>query len=338
MMKVLIGVPAWNEEATIYGTLDSLMALDYPKNQYRVVVVNDASADRTAEVVELYPVDLINAPKNQGSKSRALGLIPLESYDADIFICVDADTILRKDAVTEIVKAFEDPSVTIASGHVMSRFSNGMKKANIWTAARSAEYATGQKIVKETQSKYKTVLVACGCFFAIRMEYLKNHKFSERTIAEDMDLTWTAMEDGHYIAYVPTAICEVNDPWNFHTYWNQLSRWYRGFFQNIKVRNGNIFKNKKLGFLVYLYMFANLTGQPLFWYMVYMHPTFALSTTLMTFFIMWLYYEPIRHPILSMKGVIEMFLLTFLNYIIYVDSIYKELIRNNKLKVWVKGH
>jgi cellulose synthase/poly-beta-1,6-N-acetylglucosamine synthase-like glycosyltransferase len=52
--RVAILVPAYNEEASIGGTLESLLALDYPLDRREVVVMSDASSDRTDEIVRSF--------------------------------------------------------------------------------------------------------------------------------------------------------------------------------------------------------------------------------------------------------------------------------------------
>ena len=49
--KVGIIVPCWNEETTIDGTVKSLLALEYPKDMLRIILVNDGSTDNTRKVM-----------------------------------------------------------------------------------------------------------------------------------------------------------------------------------------------------------------------------------------------------------------------------------------------
>lgn len=167
---------------------------------------------------------------------------------------------------------------------------------------------------------------------------MKLHGFSERTMAEDMDLTWTAVENGYDVAYVPSAQCYVNDPYNWHTYRNQVSRWYRGYFQNIKVRRGNLFQRPKLGLVAYLYLTLNITGLPLFLLTVTMYTVPTLISIGINLTILTSYYHPLRHPVHSVKGIIKMILLSGVNYAIFMDALWQEIIVGRKLTVWVKGH
>ena len=87
--NVSIIIPAYNEEATIAEVLDKVLALEFVK---QVVVVNDASKDRTAAIVGSYNdsrLELINHEKNAG-KTAALKT-GLSEVNGEITIIQDAD-------------------------------------------------------------------------------------------------------------------------------------------------------------------------------------------------------------------------------------------------------
>ena len=73
-------VPAYNEEASIAGTLESLLALDYPVDRREVVVMSDASTDRTDEIVrgfEARGVRLVRMPVRRGKSAAENRTLPL---------------------------------------------------------------------------------------------------------------------------------------------------------------------------------------------------------------------------------------------------------------------
>jgi biofilm PGA synthesis N-glycosyltransferase PgaC len=67
-----------------------------------------------------------------------------------------------------------------------------------------------------------TVLQGCG-------------GWQTRTLAEDMDLTWTLYETGHRVRFIPEAVCYPIEPHNFEYMSKQLNRWSHGFVQNVRV-------------------------------------------------------------------------------------------------------
>lgn len=85
--RVTIVIPAYNAAFTIVSTLNSVLELGFR----HIVVVNDGSSDSTSEVVQKFPVVLINQ-KNLGvHKARIRGLM---SVQTDFVIFLDADDSL----------------------------------------------------------------------------------------------------------------------------------------------------------------------------------------------------------------------------------------------------
>lgn len=203
-LSVTVVIPAWNEEEYIADTIDSVLAQDYP---IEVIVVDDCSDDDTAKIASSYDrVKVISASTRQGSKSQALNYA-LPYVDTDLFICVDSDTVLEKSSIRALIKAFNNRDVYIACGLVKNK-----KGKSFWELARRGEYVLGQYLCKCAQENSNAVIVAAGCFFAVRTHYLKIRRFSATTITEDMDLTWKAIEEGYEVCFVPSAKCYVSDP------------------------------------------------------------------------------------------------------------------------------
>lgn len=336
-LTVTVVIPAWNEEDCIAATIETLLKQTYP---IKIIVVDDASTDSTPDIVKKYPVQLITTHQNQGSKSQALNY-SLSYIDTDIFICVDADTVLEPNSIQNLLYAFNDEDTMIACGHV---YSNG--DDNFWKAARFGEYLFGQSVVKSAQQNSNIVLVASGCFFGIRSEYLLKKRFDTRTMAEDMDLTWNAIEDGYRVSFVHDAKCTVNDPSSHYLYEKQVTRWYRGFFQNMVVRNYDLFsKNPKLGIIAYAYMLMNMIGLPLA--MVLMLTVVGPITAIISMALGFLVIVALTmfdrrkeriplHKFAMYAGCY--FIISFYVYWLFVKSAFYEMILKQKLDVWVKGH
>lgn len=331
-LTVTVAIPAWNEEKCIGATIDSLLDQTYKVD---IIVVDDASTDSTAEIARKKGVRVVTAPK-QGSKSRALNYI-IPTVETDLFICVDADTILAYDAVEHLVKSFDDIRVMVACGMVHSK-----SNENFWQASRATEYISMQKIVKAAQQRWKAILVASGCFFAVRTWYMKGKGgFPDRTLAEDMDLTWMAVEDGYEVSFVETARCWVDDPYNCYTYKNQVERWFRGYFQNIRVRNYGLFSSrKKLGVVVYGYTILNLISIPLFFIALFSGPLNLFYVVLLWIGIVgfFYYYYGNESLIRSYTSTFKFLICSFLNQYLFIKSAWLELVKGDELRVWIKGH
>ena len=107
---ITIIVPAYNEESGIQRTLDSLIEADYPHKQ--LIVVDDGSTDQTYAVASRYvnksfmsnTISLIR--KRNGGKSSALNYA-LRFSKGDVLVIVDADSIIERNALKELVKEFQ---------------------------------------------------------------------------------------------------------------------------------------------------------------------------------------------------------------------------------------
>lgn len=113
MKKPLVSVivPAYNEENSIKKCLTSIFSQDFPIDNYEVIVVNNNSTDKTAEIIKKYfpKVKLISEKKQGVVFARIKGV---ESAKGKIITFTDADSIAQKYWLKNIVMAFKDPKVT----------------------------------------------------------------------------------------------------------------------------------------------------------------------------------------------------------------------------------
>ncbi|MCJ7792565.1 MAG: glycosyltransferase [Candidatus Marinimicrobia bacterium] len=107
--KISIIVPVYNGEKLIKGCLDALINQDYPKDKYEIVVVNDGSVDKTAQIVKKFPVRLINLKKNMGKvKAREIGA---RAAKFSQLAFIDAGCIADKNWLAAVRKANYQPLV-----------------------------------------------------------------------------------------------------------------------------------------------------------------------------------------------------------------------------------
>jgi GT2 family glycosyltransferase len=104
-------VPAHDEEAGIALTVESLLALDYPRELFRVLVIADNCRDRTAECATAAgaQVTVRNDPEHRG-KGYALAHAfhrSLAEHFADAVVVVDADTVVSRNLLRAFAGRFE---------------------------------------------------------------------------------------------------------------------------------------------------------------------------------------------------------------------------------------
>jgi biofilm PGA synthesis N-glycosyltransferase PgaC len=144
-------------------------------------------------------------------------------------MAIDADTTVAPDAVERLLAAFEDPEVAAACGFVIPR-----RVRSLWERGRYIEYLFAFTFYKQVQDYYGKPLISSGCFSMYRTEVLRRlGGWSNRTLAEDMDLTWSLYRAGHQVRFVPEAVCYPLEPRTFAFLSRQLRRWSHGFVQNV---------------------------------------------------------------------------------------------------------
>ena len=227
--EVSILIPAYNEEAVILNTVHAALASNYPKLE--ILVVDDGSADRTAELVRANfgrdrRVRLL-LQTNHG-KPSALNHALSEAI-GEIVVSIDADTIVDPEAVPRLVRHFADPSVGAVAGNVK------VINRNRWiTRWQALEYITSQNLEKRAFDLLNCIPVVPGAVGAWRADLLRsNDGFSGDTVAEDTDLTLTIRRNGWKILYDEEAIGRTEVPDTIDALIRQRFRWTFGTLQAI---------------------------------------------------------------------------------------------------------
>jgi len=223
---VTVIVPAYNEGASIADTILSLRLQTVAP--YDIVVIDDCSTDDTAAVAATLGATVIRPPRNTGSKAGAQ-TFALSHVETPFVIAIDADTTLAPDAIERLLPAFRDPKVAAACGTVLPR-----RIGTIWERGRYIEYLFAFTFYKRVQEQYAAPLISSGCFSMYRTEVLRSvGGWSTRTLAEDMDLTWTLYQRQHSVRFIPEAVSYPIEPHDYHFLGKQLRRWSHGFVQNV---------------------------------------------------------------------------------------------------------
>ncbi len=226
--ELTVIVPAYNEAGSVADTVRSLQSQTAPPAE--IIVVDDCSTDETAEVAAALGVTVVRPPANTGSKAGAQSFA-LEGVRTELVMAVDADTTLAPDAIELLLRAFEDPEVGAACGFVLPRHVR-----TVWERGRYIEYMLAFSFFKRIQDHYGKPLISSGCFSIYRTATLREvGGWSTRTMAEDMDLTWTLYAARHRVRFVPEAICYPIEPHNREFLGKQLRRWSHGFIQNVRL-------------------------------------------------------------------------------------------------------
>ena len=110
--KISLVIPTHNEQKLIEQKLNNTFALNYPKDQLSIVVVDSGSTDRTREIVSQFPgVKLIREKVRKGKAHALITAFNDLEPATEIVIISDVDSRLEKDILTKALKYFKNEKV-----------------------------------------------------------------------------------------------------------------------------------------------------------------------------------------------------------------------------------
>lgn len=248
---VTILIAACNEEALIHDTLAAIDRQRYTASM-QVIVINDGSCDRTAQVVraaqtEYAWLELIDISTN-GGKAGALNK-GLRHAQHDLILTVDADPLLHGRALVNIVERYmnDPPNTKAVAGAIL--VSNSRK--NWLTRCQEWDYFVGIAAIKRMQSLYQGTLVAQGAFSIYDRQVLREVGGWPPCIGEDIVLTWALLKAGYRVGHCEDAICFTNVPATVRQFVRQRQRWARGMLEAFRQHPDILSRPRLSTFFIY---------------------------------------------------------------------------------------
>ncbi len=138
-------IPAYNEEASIGEVLAKLLATFGSADfDYEVIVVNDGSTDRTAEIVRGFGVKLVQQESNRGyGASLKIGI---DQARYNIIVITDADGTYPNDRIPEIVRLMDDYDMVVGSRTGEDVTMNFLRRIIKWLLRKYSNYLVKYKI------------------------------------------------------------------------------------------------------------------------------------------------------------------------------------------------
>ncbi|WP_195988536.1 glycosyltransferase [Clostridium sp. D53t1_180928_C8] len=288
-IPISILVPAYNEEETIVDCIKSLSYLDY--SEYEIIVIDDGSKDSTSKVViEKFNLKKIARPirrvvqcekeesvyegytfnnkkitlvkKKNGGKADALNMgINISKYP--LFVSLDADSILQRDSLSNIVRPFMEDYTTVAvggnikvanqvildKGEVVKTFS----PKKLLVIFQLIEYYRVFLTTRVWFNRFNGNLIISGAFGLFKKSSVLNiGGYDTNTVGEDMDLVvklhsfYRKNKLPYKIKYAYDAICWSQVPEKFKDFKNQRRRWHIGLMTSL-INHKYILLNPKYG-------------------------------------------------------------------------------------------
>ena len=227
--SVTVIVPCFNEEKTVLKTLDSIFALDYPREKLSIVAVNDGSTDNTLEVLNAYAKthDIKVISKENGGKHTALNLA-LESVNTDLVGCLDADSFVKSDALQRIVPFFEDAKTMAVTPSVRVH-----EPGNILQYMQRVEYSWGI-FLRRMLSALQAIYVTPGPFSIFRTRVFRDlGVYRKAHDTEDLEIALRMQKNRYKIVNSHGAHVYTVTPSKFKPLFKQRVRWSYGFLNNV---------------------------------------------------------------------------------------------------------
>jgi cellulose synthase/poly-beta-1,6-N-acetylglucosamine synthase-like glycosyltransferase len=190
---VTVIVPAHDEEDVIEGRVANLVALDYPRDRYDVVVASDGSTDSTAERAEQAGARVLRLTR--GGKTAALDTA-VRSSTTEIVAFTDANTRWELDALRRLVRNFADPDVAYACGALRLERSGGTNREGV--------YWRYELWLRESESLLGSVTAGNGAIYALRRaDYIEQ---DDRRSGHDFALPYQLAQRGRRAVFEPEAV------------------------------------------------------------------------------------------------------------------------------------
>jgi cellulose synthase/poly-beta-1,6-N-acetylglucosamine synthase-like glycosyltransferase len=196
--EVTLFIAAYNEKDFVETKLENSFNLDYPKEKLKIMWVTDGSDDGTPDLLRKHEDIIVLHETARNGKISAMNR-GFQYVTSPIVVFSDANTMLGKQSIMEIVKLFINPKVGCVSG-----------EKRIFKKEKDSAAGAGEGIYWKYESKLKqwdaelySVVGAAGELFAIRRELFQ--PVETDTLLDDFIISLRIAMEGYTIQYNPEA-------------------------------------------------------------------------------------------------------------------------------------
>ncbi|MFH1641814.1 MAG: glycosyltransferase [Nanoarchaeota archaeon] len=237
---VSILVPSYNEGKTIVHVLKSIINLDYPKDKFEIIVINDGSVDNTVEAVSdfiknnnSFNIKLLSQ-KNQGKASSLNNALKIAK--GKYFACLDADSFVDPKTLKKMLKIYEEEDNNLA---IVTPAMKVKSPRNFLQKIQWLEYLVSLFIAR-LMGYLDCIYVAPGPFSLYSTSIIRKlGGFDKNNITEDQEIAYRVQKYHYKIRHCYSGYVYTIAPKNLRELYKQRNRWLKGGLLNI-------FKFKKL--------------------------------------------------------------------------------------------
>ncbi len=192
---------AFNEEAVIERKIQNLLEIDYPREKLEILIGDDGSSDRTAEIIARYAdqgITLVKAPRNAGKAAMLNRLNGIAKNE--ILLFCDANTMFFPNVVRKLVQPFKDRKIGCACGHLILSDKSGSVLGR-----GESSYWDLESEIKKFEGILDRLVGGNGALYAIRRK-LYTELPVKKSVMDDFFIATKVLQKGYYCTFVDSAI------------------------------------------------------------------------------------------------------------------------------------
>lgn len=238
--RFAILIPAHNEELLIGNLCESLMQVDYPKNNFKIFIIVDNCSDQTADICRQYPLLVLERyDPEQGGKGQALawGLrqVDIDQYDA-VFI-VDADNIVDPSILRELSRMLNQGEQAIQCYNAV-----GNRDDSWFTQLLYVTRTIGNLLYHDAKFRLGLSSYLMGNGLCFKSELLQSRGWTAFSAGEDWEYYAQLVEDNIKVGFAAKAKVFHQESRSLNQATSQRLRWSSGRFNIAKTMGLRLFK------------------------------------------------------------------------------------------------
>jgi poly-beta-1,6-N-acetyl-D-glucosamine synthase len=227
--RVTILVPAFNEERSLSESVRSLLRLNYPQEQIKILLIDDGSTDNTWEEMQKFSgnpnIEILR--KENGGKYTAMNL-GLERLETEFVGSLDADSFVDPEALARIMSYFEQSPKTMAVTPSLVAY----HPKTVIQRAQQMEYFMSV-YARKMLGFLGGIHVTPGPFTIFRRQVFENlGEYRHAHNTEDMEIAYRMQKHRYPIEHCNDAYIYTGTPSTLSKLFRQRLRWIYGFINN----------------------------------------------------------------------------------------------------------
>ena len=261
--SVTIQLPIYNEKYVAARLIDTVCAMEYPKDKMRIMVLDDSNDDTVELVRNLvndykskgFQIEHVRRGTRKGYKAGALNHA-MKTTDTEFVAIFDADFIPPKWFLNRAISHFVKPNIGLIQcrwGHINENYSS-------ITQVQALSLDFHFLIEQKAKSNSRLFMNFNGTAGIWRRECIEDAGgWHTATLVEDLDLSYRAQMKGWKCLFLSDIVVDAELPVEMNAAKRQQFRWAKGSIQCAIKLLGNIAIKRKIAFEAKVQAFVQLT-------------------------------------------------------------------------------